>query len=83
MRIAFSLILVLSIITLPAWVYIPLGVVGVVLFPLYIEAIIFGALVDTLYGVSGGFVSGFLFAWLSGGLVFFAQPLREQLRFNV
>lgn len=81
MRLIFFLICFGLVIVAPFWVYVPVVLVGVVVFPFFVEAIILGALVDVLYG-DGRFLFGFTFTLLSAVVVYFAVPLREHLRFN-
>ncbi len=83
MRTLFSIFAVLLITLTPYWIYLPVILVGIVLFPLYVEAIFFGFLIDTLYGSGEGFLFGFVFAMIATLLVYFVVPFREHLRFNV
>lgn len=84
MRITFSIIAFILFLTLPYWVYAPFILIGVVIFPLYVEAIIFGLLIDTIYGGAGygQILFGLPFSIGASLSVFLAVPLRESLRFN-
>lgn len=83
MRIAASLFILIIILITPYWVYFPAVVLGIVIFPFYIEAIIFGLLIDELYGtVHSTFIMSFPFGMIAALLVLVAHPLRERLRFN-
>ncbi len=84
MRALFTLVVFLALIATPYWVYLPLVLIGVVLFPFYLEAILFGLIVDIVYGggTNGGALLGFPFGIVAAVLVLFSAPLREYLRFN-
>jgi hypothetical protein len=75
MRTFFTLGTLLFILIAPFWIYLPLILVGIILFPLYIEALALALLVDMLMGQV-------LFTLVSALLVIFAVPLREHVRFN-
>lgn len=84
MRLTSSVIILLSIIFLPYWVYLPILLTAVILLPFYIEAVFFGILIDTLYGFIGsGPALGYIFGLAAAIAVCVSIPLREQLRFNV
>ena len=70
------------IVAAPYWVYLPAIILGIIFFPLYIEAIFFGLLVDVVYGRPDAGLLGFPFGIIAAVLVFLAVPLREHLRFN-
>ena len=82
-RLLFFIFVTLLIVSAPYWLYVPVILVGIILFPFYIEAMFFGFLIDTLYGSSHGFLWGFYFALIATLLVYFAVPLRKRFRFNV
>lgn len=69
--------ILLAILFLPYWIYLPLIGAAMILFPLYWEAIVFGFLIDTLYG------TGTLrFAVIATVLLLALLPVRERLRFS-
>jgi hypothetical protein len=74
MRILFNIIALGLVLVTPFWIYLPALVLGVIVFPLYLEAIIFAELVDVLY--TGSFVM------IAALCVMAAAPLREHVRFN-
>ncbi|MBX4199082.1 hypothetical protein KW800_02285 [Candidatus Parcubacteria bacterium] len=84
MRIAFTIVTLIFILIAPYWLYLPLIVVGVILFPLYLESVGLGLAVDVLYGGAGhgDILFGMPFAFLAAVLTLFAVPLREHLRFQ-
>ena len=49
-RILFDIIGILIVFMFPWWVAFAYGLIGIILFPWYIEIVIFGALIDILYG---------------------------------
>ena len=70
--------ILIAVLFLPYWVYVPAICAAVVLLPFYWEAIIFGFLVDTLYGTRGFFPAALATALLVAMLI----PLRERMRFT-
>jgi len=47
----FDILMIIVCLAAPWWVALPLGIIGIVLFPWYVEIIIAGALYDTLFGI--------------------------------
>lgn len=82
MRIFFLIISLVLFFSAPYWAYIPFMLVGIILFPLYLEAVVFGLLIDTAYGGHVNFLLGLPFGIAAAVLVLLAVPLRESLRFN-
>jgi len=81
-RIIGALILLLAILFLPYWVYIPLLFIATVLFPLYWEAVLFGFLIDVLYGQGHSWLlSPTALAALV--ILIVLLPLRERLRWQI
>ncbi|MSR87578.1 MAG: hypothetical protein EXS69_00150 [Candidatus Zambryskibacteria bacterium] len=80
-----SLALFLAIIFLPYWIYLPLLLVAVIIFPLYWEGILFGFFIDILYGRGVTAFPSLLspIAFITVILIIVLLPLRERLRFNV
>lgn len=79
----FSTILIfLSIIFLPYWVYVPLIFLAAIVFPLFWEGIILGFLIDALYGRIGLNFSAIFYSysfWIMI-LLLLLLPLRRVLR---
>ena len=81
-RLIGSIIVLVSILVLPYWLYIPIMFLAILFFPFFWEGILYGFLVDIIYG--GGiqplssFVSPFALAALIVIIVF--MPIREHLR---
>ena len=81
-RILFSLMTLLGVVMLPYWIYLPLLLIGVIIFPFFWEGILLGLLADALFGP--GFSSqrtvllsvGFYALTLNIVLL----PVREKLR---
>jgi len=72
-----SLLIFISIILLPWWVYLPMLFMAMVLIPNYWPAIILGFLVDTLYG------QGILTGLISFLILMVLMPIRDRIRFYV
>lgn len=76
------IILFLSVVLLPHWLYLPLIGAAMVFFPLYWEGIFFALMIDVLYGGGVGTNS-----WMLSPMAFAATliliallPVRERLR---
>ena len=83
-RFLISVPVLLSIIFLPYWVYLPLLLVALVVVPLYWEGMILGFLMDVLYGsaIHPGISFNFTFALLSLMIILIMIPLRERIRIH-
>jgi len=82
-RVIGSIFVLLSILVLPYWIYIPVLLFAIIFFPFFWEGIILAFLIDVIYG-SGvealpSFVS--LFALSALILIIILLPIRERLRF--
>ena len=80
-RLLTSGIILFAVLFLPYWVYLPLIFISMVLFPLFAEAVIFGLLIDVLYGYG---VTGVLIAPFGLGtlvVLLIIIPIRERFRF--
>jgi hypothetical protein len=71
-----TIALLLAILFLPHWVYIPAILAAAIFLPFYWEAILFGFVIDTLYGTRGSFPA----ALVAGLAVALLLPIRERLR---
>lgn len=79
-----SLILLITIIFLPYWIYLPLLLIATLLLPLYWEGILLGFLIDILHGRGITAFPSLLspIAISVVILLIILLPLRERLRFN-
>ena len=80
-----TIALVLAVLFLPYWLYVPAVVLAVAFFPLYWEAVLLGFLVDVLYGARAdglfsllGFRTAFFALLLVGAFI----PVRQRLRWT-
>lgn len=78
-RHTFTIIILLSIIFLPYWVYLPLLLLAIVMLPMFWEGILLGLLTDMLYG-SMTAVSYPVVGIIVTALVIISIPLRARLR---
>jgi hypothetical protein len=81
-RLAAFVIALMLVVVAPYWVYLPAILLCIIYFPLYIEAIFLGLLIDVVYGRPDVGLLGFPFGIIAATLIFLAVPLREHLRFN-
>jgi hypothetical protein len=83
-RIVSTLILLLSIIFLPYWIYLPLLGAAIIFFPFFWEGIFLGLLIDVLYGGGIGSVRSLLspMAFAATILLIVMLPVRERIRVN-
>lgn len=81
-RVLTSLILFIAILFLPYWAYLPLLLLAIVIFPVFWEGILFGFLIDALYGQSleAPFFSPIALTALI--LVIIIMPVRERIRLH-
>lgn len=84
MRIVFTLVVFLFLFIAPYWIYLPLILAGIIIFPFYLEAVGLALLADMLYGGAGhgAYFLSIPFTALAALAVAFALPLRQYLRFN-
>lgn len=68
----------------PAGLYLPFILVGIIIFPLYLEAIPLALFVDVVYGGAGhgAVLFGYPFGISAAVLILFALPLRKHVRFH-
>lgn len=76
-RIFGSIVVLISILVLPSWIYIPALFIAIIIFPFFWEGLLFALLVDVLYG------GGVKIALSALVLLIILVPIRENLRFNV
>jgi hypothetical protein len=84
-RLIATLLVLLAVLTLPYWIYLPLLLAAIIVFPLFWEAIILGFVIDALYGERLYDLPAFLslYALLSLAAVMLMIPLRHRLRIHV
>ena len=85
LRLVSTIAVFLSIILLPYWIYLPLTFIAIVLFPVYWEGIVFGFLIDTLYGGGVEMFPGLFssFSFISFILLIIVVPIKERIRIHV
>jgi len=78
-------IVLLAILVMPYWVYVPVLLISIFVFPFFWEAILFGFLIDVIYGsgIDGfsSFISPFAFSALISLIILL--PVRKRLRAHV
>lgn len=81
-RIPFTILILLAILFLPYWVYVPLLFAGVLVLPFFWEGIFLGLLIDTLYAESGLSASSVIysFAFWATLILVMMIPVRKRLR---
>lgn len=81
-RIIGIFVILVAILFLPYWVYVPLLFVGIVFYPFFWEAVLFALLVEELYGNSVGFFASLIspLALASVLFIIIILPFRENLR---
>ena len=74
----------LAILFLPYWIYLPLLLATIIFFPFFWEGILLAFLVDVLFGLGIESVSGLIssYAFMALLLVVVLMPLRERIRIN-
>lgn len=74
--------LLVAIVFLPYWIYVPALAIAVIVLPFFWEGIIFGLLIDALYGSSiTSFYSVFkTFSFWTLALLIIILPVRKRLR---
>ncbi|HRH25770.1 MAG TPA: hypothetical protein PLD99_02345 [Parcubacteria group bacterium] len=83
MRTLTTIMLGLSIVFAPAWVYLSVLFIAIFLHPYYLEGIVAGLLIDTLYGARAGApLFGYIFGFSATVAIIFVTPLRKYLRFH-
>ncbi len=83
LRVIYSIILLFSVLFLPFWVSIILAFVGIVRFPLYLEATILFLISDLLYGAKEIHLHNIYFVSLIGTLVLLIliETFKKKLKF--
>lgn len=81
-RIISTIILILAIVLLPYWLYVPAIFVAMVYFHFFWEGVGLGFIIDILYGYGTGF-SQYPFALSALAVLLIMLPLRDRLRINV
>lgn len=81
-RILGSVIVLISILVLPYWIYLPILFMAIILFPFFWEGVLFGFLIDTIYASGVETFSLLLSPSALSALIILIVllPLRESLR---
>lgn len=81
-RTLVSICLVVLILAFPYWIYVPVVVGAIFYFPFYYEAVIYGFLIDTLYGKVTYSLLTFKYPFAVGFfcLILLLLPLRRYIR---
>ena len=81
-RLTGLVIVLVSILFVPYWFYIPILLAAIIILPLFWEGIVFGFLIDVLYGGGVESVALLSFPFALAVLVILVAlvPLRERLR---
>jgi hypothetical protein len=84
-RILYGVFLFFLIIYAPFWLYLPAVLFGIIIFPLYFEAIIFSLIVDYYYGphMHSGTLFSFPFAITSALLILALIHVKERIRIGL
>lgn len=83
MRALTTIILCFLIVLSPSWIYLPVLFGSILFHPFYLEGIVAGLIIDTLYGISNGApLFGYTFGFLSTVTIILVTPLRKYIRFN-
>ena len=81
MRPIVNIIILVLLFSAPYYIYVPVIIFGILAFPVYWEALVYGLLIDTLYGAGTvRFALPFLFTLTV--LVVLGMPLRNYVRLN-
>lgn len=80
-RAIITILLFLSVILLPYWIYLPAIVITLIFFRLFWEGIVLGFIIDTLYGYGSG-LAHYQFSLYALILFLLLIPIRDNLRFN-
>ncbi|MFZ2763891.1 MAG: hypothetical protein WAX80_02565 [Minisyncoccia bacterium] len=83
-RIIGSVMVFVSILVLPSWVYLPLLLIAILAFPFFWEGILFGFLIDVIYGRGIELIPSLIspFALLALVILIVIMPIKENLRSN-
>ena len=84
-RFSAILIILIAIILLPFWLYLPILGAGIIIFPFFWEGIPLALLVDVLYGGGIGPIAELLspMAFVATLVLIVLLPLRERIRIHV
>ncbi len=82
-RIILNILLLLSVLFMPFWVSIIIGLAGVILFPFFIEGLFLFLLSDLLYGVEQDRFHGILFlsSIIILCIILLLEGLKKKLKF--
>lgn len=77
-----SLVILLSILLLPYWIYVPVLFIGIIFFPFFWEGILLALLIDFIHGNETLSLTSFVFSFGFYALIalIILLPIRERLR---
>ena len=84
-RLVSYFIILLLILFTPYWIYIPVLLLAILVFPFFWEGVLFALLIDTLYGYGGGTLEALrsILPLVTLGVVLVLIPIHNNLRINV
>ena len=84
-RLVSYFIILLLILFTPYWIYIPVLLLAILVFPFFWEGVLFAILINTLYGYGGGILEALrsILPLVTLGVVLVLIPIHNNLRINV
>jgi hypothetical protein len=84
-RILYNILLFFLILYAPYWIYLAVIFLGIIIFPLFWESVLFSIFIDFFYGpgTHSGTMFGFPFGIASALLVIALLPFKERFRFHL
>ncbi len=82
-RILYDAFLFFMVLNAPYWLYLPCIFLGIIIFPLFWESIIFSLFVDFFYGqhTNSGSIFSFPFGLIASLFVLIVMPVKDRFRF--
>lgn len=83
-RIIYSFLIFLCLLAFPWWIYLPVIIIGTLIFPFFVEGILFSFIIDAAYHPIRENISilNFPIALMVSLLIIFLLPLREHIRIH-
>ncbi|MDB5194158.1 MAG: hypothetical protein JWN50_172 [Parcubacteria group bacterium] len=83
-RILFDIFLFFLVLYAPYWIYLPALILGIILFPLFWESVLFSLFIDYFYGphTHSGSIFAFPFAIVASLFTLALIPIKESLRLH-
>lgn len=83
-RIIYSLLIFICLLAFPWWLYVPVIIIGTLIFPFFVEGILFSFIIDAVYHPITESISilNFPLALVVSLLIIFLLPLREHIRIH-